>query len=165
MKRGRIGEACNACKKDPEAPLEEPILVEGWRHMAGFFLEEDGSPGVGHWKQDDGFLCARCLSLEHLGGQRWVRRDMTGLFADHYYAAEPCEGCGWLVIYPSDSQRWHRFCSEGCEVFYYNSRRPKRPKTEKVCPECGEKFLARADAKTCSAGCRMRAHRQLRLFR
>jgi hypothetical protein len=80
----------------------------------------------------------------------------------------PCPTCKRVVVVDKGAReaagkRRRYFCSEACEVKFYNARRSKRAaraRSGKVCEMCGTGFEAsRADAKFCSPRCRQRARR------
>jgi hypothetical protein len=85
-----------------------------------------------------------------------------------------CLGCGRVVHLPRryDSRRQERslLCSDRCRNRLYGARfrgrhpRPKKPVPARACAACGRDFTpGRADARTCSAACRQKAHRQRRV--
>lgn len=72
-----------------------------------------------------------------------------------------CEVC--MRPYYRKSQRAkHWFCCDRCEWHYRNqqARRRREPPDLRACVQCGRRFKARADSRTCSPACRQQAYRQ-----
>jgi hypothetical protein len=75
-----------------------------------------------------------------------------------------CKGCGRPVHFTATTQAMllRTVCSERCSAIAHNAdRRAKRaPARQRTCTNCGQPFVARRDARTCSRACRQRAYRQ-----
>jgi hypothetical protein len=85
----------------------------------------------------------------------------TDFLLDHYGPPRPCEACGRAVLSTWGRRRFRRvYCSAGCRAELAAAAR-RRP--ERACERCGELFArARSDARFCSGGCRVAAHRARR---
>jgi hypothetical protein len=74
----------------------------------------------------------------------------------------PCAACGHAVRWANDRLfRVRLVCSPRCDALIRTAaRRAQRQATwQRSCGTCGDIFIARRDARTCSPRCRKRAYR------
>jgi hypothetical protein len=137
---------------------QEPIIGELWvqpeRKVDTGTVTLNGKD-ITVWEWEPTYFCERCAHIpvpSKYGGDRTIAGGGPGA---------RCEWCGRVF---HARAHWRIYCTPACrQAFasrgYYETHRQVAPSTL-TCEVCGESFLARAGARTCSNRCRQKAYRQ-----
>jgi hypothetical protein len=141
---------CGGCGR--ELPTSEPAYFGAnvYVGMWPLYWDRVSKPQLCKSRYERTVLCESCAP-------QWLsptRDDVVTQLCAH------CERPMVMRLKPSELGR--TFCSRPCQQTYHNQLRKEKRTEERtrVCEVCGEQFVARRDAKTCSPKCKQKAYRR-----